>query len=81
MRCPRPIYAILPFVHILAGGAVLYRAHSFVGIAAGTLLVSAGAIILQMRHDIQHGPDRSKEESTSAKSNSVRMPTEIPPRD
>lgn len=53
MRWPRPIYTILPFIHILVGGAALYRADSFVGIAAGTLLVVAGAIILQMRHDCQ----------------------------
>jgi hypothetical protein len=67
MRWPRPIYAILPFVHILVGGAVLYRAHSFVGIAAGTLLVIAGAIILQMRHDYQHHPGGSEDVKSKQK--------------
>jgi hypothetical protein len=46
----------MPFVYILAGGAVLYRSTAVAGIVAGTLLISAGAIILQMRHDYQHAP-------------------------
>ena len=62
MRWPKLIYAIWPFLHILVGGAVLYRTHSLVGIAAGTLLISAGAIILQMRHDFQHCTEGSTRE-------------------
>ena len=85
MRWPRPIYTILPFIHILVGGAALYRAHSFVGITAGTLLVVAGAIILQMRHDCQHVPGGSENLKTNkkggAKRTASRLPAKDPPKD
>ena len=65
MRWPKPIYAIMPFVYILVGGAVLYRGANVIGIFAGTVLIGAGAIILQMRHDYQHRPRETKNLETA----------------
>ena len=51
MWWPKPVYAILPFVYLLAGGLTIAQSDNTIGIVSGTLLVSAGLVILQMRHD------------------------------
>jgi len=51
MWWPKPIYALLPFVYMIAGGATIANSDATVGIVSGTLLISAGLIILQMRRD------------------------------
>ena len=66
MRWFKSVHTIAPFIYILSGGAVLYSAETVFGIAAGTLLVSAGAIVLQMRHDCQRRGEAVKAETRPA---------------
>jgi len=47
----KPIYTVMPFVYMIAGGASIASSESTVGIVSGTLLISAGIVILQMRRD------------------------------
>jgi len=54
MWWPKPIYALLPFAYMLAGGLSITSSETTVGIVSGTLLVSAGAVILQLRHDYRN---------------------------
>ena len=66
MRRFKSFHTIAPFAYIFSGGAVLYSAESLLGIVAGTLLISAGAIVLQMRHDCQRRSEAAKAQARAA---------------
>lgn len=55
MRLPKWLYETLPYVYIVGGIATTARLQNAIGTISGLLLLSAGALVLTMRHNYRAG--------------------------
>ena len=51
MFLPDWIYRMLPVAYLIGGLVISYRMDSFIGVASGVLLGSAGLLVWKMRSD------------------------------
>jgi hypothetical protein len=51
VKLPNWLYEPLPFLYVAAGAFALWRLDDVVGELSGLLLISAGLVIANMRHE------------------------------
>ncbi len=55
VKLPNWLYEPLPFLYVAAGALALWRLDDVVGELSGLLLISAGLVIANMRHEYRKG--------------------------